>query len=406
MKNYHTNPSFPDLQYEENAFLSTSSHEGRSITEWNIDGLVEHQVYNKLREMGVAITAYKMRGSADKDAANMIIAGFTRMLKHWWDNYCTDEIKHLIINATATETVVKMEGNTQTNVNVTKEDARATLLYHIAKHFIGEPKLFQDRSLQILSYLSCPNLDNFIHYRHAFLSKVMIRPDCNLDFWKERFISGLPPLFADKVRTKIQDRNNGNIPYGNLTYGDLVSTINVVALELCTDIKLKHQLKKEQSSSRKELGSFCRDFGFITPPDKIKKDRREKSHRKKSRKRDDAARPKKKKSRFKKPNDTKVDVCWTCGKTGHKANECRSKTKKKKINLLNIDEETKGKLLAILDEPFSESSGTSNEYSDDEDIDLEYDSDVSQSGKDCTCTDVYENFWLKLCQNSRSPKSP
>uniref|UniRef100_M1DCG4 CCHC-type domain-containing protein n=1 Tax=Solanum tuberosum TaxID=4113 RepID=M1DCG4_SOLTU len=140
--------------------------------------------------------------------------------------------------------------------------------------------------------------------------------------------------------------------------------------------------------------------------DKIKKDRREKSHRKKSRKRDDAARPKKRKSRFKKPNDTKVDVCWTCGKTGHKANECRSKTKKKKINLLNIDEETKGKLLAILDEPFSESSGTSNEYSDDEDIDLEYDSDVSQSGKDCTCTDVYENFWLKLCQNSRSPKSP
>ncbi|KAH0689011.1 hypothetical protein KY289_016369 [Solanum tuberosum] len=389
MKNYHNKPSFPDLQYEENAFLSTSSHEGRSITEWNIDGLVEHQVYNKLHEMGVAITAYKLRGSADRDAANMIIAGFTGMLKHWWDNYCTDEIKQLIINATATETVVKMEGTVQSTSNVIKEDACATLLYHIAKHFIGEPKLFQDRSLQILSNLSCPNLDNFIHYRHAFLSKVMIRPDCNLDFWKERFISGLPPLFADKVRTKIQDRNNGSIPYGNLTYGDLISTINVVALELCTDIKLKQQLKKEQSSSRKELGSFCRDFGFITPPDKIKKDKREKSHRKKSRRRDESTKPRKKKFRSKKPNDAKVDVCWTCGKTGHKANECRSKTKKKKINLLNIDEETKGKLLAILDEPFSEYSGTSDEYSDDEDIDLDYDSDVSQSGKDCTCTEAF-----------------
>ncbi|KAH0654226.1 hypothetical protein KY289_031904 [Solanum tuberosum] len=382
-------PSFPDLQYEENAFLSTSSHEGRSITEWNIDGLVEHQVYNKLHEMGVAITAYKMRNSTDKDAANMIIAGFTGMLKHWWDNYCTDEVKHLIINATATETVVKMEGNTQSTANVVREDACATLLYHIAKHFIGEPKLFQDRSLQILSNLSCPNLDNFIHYRHAFLSKVMIRPDCNLDFWKERFISGLPPLFADKVRTKIQDRNNGNIPYGNLTYGDLVSTINVVALELCTDIKLKHQLKKEQSSSRKELGSFCRDFGFITPPDKIKKDKREKSHRKKSRRRDDSTRTSKKKHRSKRPRDTKTDVCWTCGKTGHKASECRSGAKKKKINLLGMDEETKGKLLAILDEPFSESSGTSDEYSDDEDIDLDYDSDKSQSGRDCTCTEAF-----------------
>ncbi|KAG5576961.1 hypothetical protein H5410_057095 [Solanum commersonii] len=141
---------------------------------------------------------------------------------------------------------------------------------------------------------------------------------------------------ADKVRTKIQDRNNGNIPYGNLTYGDLVSTINVVALELCTDIKLKHQLKKEQSSSRKELGSFCRDFDFITPPDKIKKDKKEKSQR-----RDDPTRPKKKKHRSKRSRDTKLDVCWTCGKTGHKASECRSGAKKK-INLLNMDEETKG----------------------------------------------------------------
>ncbi|KAG5576348.1 hypothetical protein H5410_056482 [Solanum commersonii] len=69
IKNYHNKPSFPDLQYEENAFLSTSSHEGRSITEWNINGLAEHQVYNKLHEIGVSITTYKIRGSADNDAA-------------------------------------------------------------------------------------------------------------------------------------------------------------------------------------------------------------------------------------------------------------------------------------------------------------------------------------------------
>ncbi|KAG5606716.1 hypothetical protein H5410_028208 [Solanum commersonii] len=56
-KNYHSRPSFPDLQYEENVFLSTSSHEGRGITEWNIDGLVEHQIYNKLHKMGI-ISSY------------------------------------------------------------------------------------------------------------------------------------------------------------------------------------------------------------------------------------------------------------------------------------------------------------------------------------------------------------
>ena len=70
----------------------------------------------------------------------MIIAGFTGMLIHWWDNYFTYELKYLIINATANETVVKIEGNTQTTSTQTREDACATLLYHIVKHFIGEPK--------------------------------------------------------------------------------------------------------------------------------------------------------------------------------------------------------------------------------------------------------------------------
>ncbi|KAG5576345.1 hypothetical protein H5410_056479 [Solanum commersonii] len=78
IKNYHNKPSFPDLQYEENAFLSTSSHEGRSITEWNIDGLAEHQVYNKLHEMGVYITAYKMRGSAEKSSSRKVLGSFCR----------------------------------------------------------------------------------------------------------------------------------------------------------------------------------------------------------------------------------------------------------------------------------------------------------------------------------------
>ncbi|KAG5581331.1 hypothetical protein H5410_051958 [Solanum commersonii] len=49
------------------------------------------------------------------------------------------------------------------------------------------------------------------------------------------------------------------------------------------------------------------------------------------------------------------------------------KTMKKKINLLNIYDETKG---------------TSDEYSHDEDIDLDYELDASQSGKNCTCTEA------------------
>ncbi len=61
-KNYYKKPSPPDVQFEENPYLSTSNHDGRGITEWNVDGLAEHQIYNKLYEMGVSITAYKFRG--------------------------------------------------------------------------------------------------------------------------------------------------------------------------------------------------------------------------------------------------------------------------------------------------------------------------------------------------------
>lgn len=94
------------------------------------------------------------------------------------------------------------------------------LLYAIAKHFIGEPKLFQDRSLEILNNLHYKRLGDYRWYKDMFFAKVMIRSDCNNDFWKERFISGLPPLFAEKVRTKIRDRCEGKISYAHLTYGD------------------------------------------------------------------------------------------------------------------------------------------------------------------------------------------
>ena len=48
----------------------------------------------------------------------------------------------------------------------------------------------------------------------------------------------------------------------------MISLINFVAMELCTDLKLKEQLKKDQKFSVSELGSFCQDFGFpiLKPP--------------------------------------------------------------------------------------------------------------------------------------------
>ena len=83
-------------------------------------------------------------------------------------------------------------------------------------------------------------------------------------YWKEKFISSLPTLFAEKIRQRIRNIHNGRIPYESLTYGELINFINNEGLTLCTDLKLKSRMKKEKQDSEKELGNFCSYYGYDT----------------------------------------------------------------------------------------------------------------------------------------------
>ncbi|VVA38036.1 PREDICTED: LOW QUALITY PROTEIN, partial [Prunus dulcis] len=64
-------------------------------------------------------------------------------------------------------------------------------------------------------------------YKDVFISRVMLRDDSNQPFWKEKFINGLPNLFAHKIRTTLNNEQ-GQIDWDNLTYGNIISTINQV----------------------------------------------------------------------------------------------------------------------------------------------------------------------------------
>ncbi|KAK4706952.1 hypothetical protein R3W88_033489 [Solanum pinnatisectum] len=147
----------------------------------------------------------------------------------------------------------------------------------------------------------------------------MIRSDCNNDYWKERFISGLPTYFTEKVRSKIRDRCEGKIPYSQQVYGDLISLISVVAMELYTR--------------------------------------------------------------------------WTCGKKGHRSNKCPgNKKKRKKINLLKVDDEVKQKLFSIIEE--EEASDTeyssSEEESDDEEfLNVAHNSASEEEESECNCNGAF-----------------
>ena len=152
------------------------------------------------------------------------------------------------------------------------EDAMATLIFSITKHFIRDLAMIKDKTADLLTNLKCPKLHDFRWYKEVFLTKVMLRLDCNQSFRKKKFILGLPRLFYERIRIKIRERFNGQIPYDKLTYGEIIGIVTTEGIKLCNDFKLKQQMKNEQRIYKNEFSSFCNQFGFnqkeTKPPSK------------------------------------------------------------------------------------------------------------------------------------------
>ena len=51
-------------------------------------------------------------------------------------------------------------------------------------------------------------MNDYRWYQDVFISKVMLRKDCHKPYWKERFIDGLPPIFAHKVKQMLMGKND------------------------------------------------------------------------------------------------------------------------------------------------------------------------------------------------------
>jgi len=115
--------------------------------------------------------------------------------------------------------------------------------------------------------MKCKFLGEFREYKDVFFQRVLLRSDCNQPFWKEKFLAGLPKLIGEQVRDKIREEHNGQIPYDLLSYGELASYVYKIGTQLCTNIRLQKQLKKEQKTSNKGLGDFCAQYdpSFINP---------------------------------------------------------------------------------------------------------------------------------------------
>ena len=72
----------------------------------------------------------------------------------------------------------------------------------------------------------------------------MLRKDYLKPYWKEKFIAGLPPVFAHKVKEELTDKND-IVNYDDLTYGDIFSSIKKLGINMCNDKKnVKTTVKK------------------------------------------------------------------------------------------------------------------------------------------------------------------
>uniref|UniRef100_A0A0R0KJ75 DUF7746 domain-containing protein n=1 Tax=Glycine max TaxID=3847 RepID=A0A0R0KJ75_SOYBN len=193
-------------------------------------------------------TVYQMSYECPKKTiVDILVAGFS------------SQLKGCAIKTDLNEKVITNDDNEEI------PDVVNTLIFTIAQHFIGDPSLWKDRIVELISNLKCRTLAGFRWYRDTFLTRVYTREDSQQSFWKEKFLVGLSRSLGDKVRDKICSQSaNGDIPYDNLSYGQLISYIQ-------KNDKIQKQLAKEKAQNKKDLGSFYEKFGFPAYPKQKKK---------------------------------------------------------------------------------------------------------------------------------------
>ena len=243
-KNWYPKPTSPNLQYEERNGNNQFSESSGKLYEWNIDGLSEQEILNKIQHMTMVANNYLNEGRPYTEVIELIALGFTRKLLQWWSNYLTKESKEDIKNA-----IQKDEEGTlifDEHIGRGISDGVNTLIYTIMKHFVGKPSNITSRIYNQLSNLRCKTLGEYRWYEDVFTIRVMRRRDCNSPFWKEKFINGLPKLFGEKVKETLSTPL-GVIDYDNLTYGDISSTIQSEGMKMCRDLKIQNQASKSKA---------------------------------------------------------------------------------------------------------------------------------------------------------------
>ncbi|MCI19968.1 hypothetical protein A2U01_0041128 [Trifolium medium] len=159
-KYYYKRPSPQDLLFEEKDIYQ-NSYSGKTIYEWNIDGLNDKQILDLVQRMLMYSTVCKQHGNTDHGITPFITAGFIGQLRGWWDHYLNADQRNEILTHVKTEN----EDNPVQNIPTGQGDSVYTLCLAILHHFVGSNvpiaeklnTLLQNLDLTLKSCYRSPN---------------------------------------------------------------------------------------------------------------------------------------------------------------------------------------------------------------------------------------------------------
>ena len=99
-KKWYSKPTPPDMQFKERSFQTQFSMSTDKIYEWNIDGLSEQEIINKMGHMFMVGIAYMNIHNLDHpEIVDLLVTGFFGTLRGWWDSYLTKDSRESIKTA-------------------------------------------------------------------------------------------------------------------------------------------------------------------------------------------------------------------------------------------------------------------------------------------------------------------
>ncbi|XP_047266245.1 uncharacterized protein LOC107865634 [Capsicum annuum] len=305
---------------------------------YKLKGIFKRQLGKKYADIPRMSTAYYPRPTPqdvlieerDWNQTNTSYSGFTGQLRGWWDNFLDDTKREAIFNATNDQ---PGKDNLGRALPVGRSDAVYTLMLTIIEHFGGRFTNQYENIRTLLNGLKCRHLGEFRWYKDTFLSRVMDLPESKYDHWKAKFIDGLPPLFAERVRKTLRG-SYGEIPYSEKTYA--------------------RQVKLDKLREKSQLGDFCEQFGMEKPLvqksrkySKSKPYYKSKHSRHRSKEEREARKSFRKSTRFAK-NHSKRDLakikCYKCNQYGHITPNC----KLQKLKSLELSDEIHNQVYNLL----------------------------------------------------------